>query len=383
MSQAPIPVSSGTGLAVRNALNAVLAALYSGHSGATSPASPIQYQTWIDTSTSPPVLKQWSGSAWVEFGTAVMAGNDRRIPVSNADYTVTGNGPQTIAYTSLLASKTVTLPPANGRAGQRITVLDETGGCSWDRWITIQRAGSDQIDGLVSIGLSAPYAAVTLISDGNTKWVVVRNRMRKLAFTSNNTWVCPPGVELIRLTVVGGGGSGAKTDNNGTYVGGGGGGGGISENTVSVTPGTSYTITIGNGGASVSGINTPGNAGASSSFGSLLTALGGKGGSLSAGGQAGSVLAGNGGVGNPGPFAYASNGGNSGYAAGGAGASNGTLTVGGGGASYGAGSNGVYSGSAPSAGTNTGGGGGACDAFSNLLTSGAGGSGVVVVEWVE
>ena len=69
-------------------------------------------------------------------------------------------------------------------------------------------------------------------------------------FTSSTTWLCPAGVTSIQVEAwgAGGGGGGGGTVNK---DGGGGGGGGayIKNNTVSVTPGVTYTITIGNGGA--------------------------------------------------------------------------------------------------------------------------------------
>lgn len=83
------------------------------------------------------------------------------------------------------------------------------------------------------------------------------------------------GLSSVEVLVVAGGGSGG-VDNGG----GGGAGGVIHDTNYSVTPGTSYTVTIGAGGAARAGPSDdgPGNNGSNSSFGSL-TAIGGGGGS--------------------------------------------------------------------------------------------------------
>ena len=78
------------------------------------------------------------------------------------------------------------------------------------------------------------------------------HRYTKVTFTSNGvsdascTWVAPAGVTTGQVLAVGGGGAG------GTYFGGGGGGGAMYLNKLPViTPGQSYAITVGIGGASV------------------------------------------------------------------------------------------------------------------------------------
>ncbi|MFI0462133.1 MAG: glycine-rich domain-containing protein, partial [Ilumatobacteraceae bacterium] len=78
------------------------------------------------------------------------------------------------------------------------------------------------------------------------------HRYTKVTFTSNGvsdascTWVAPAGVTTGQVLAVGGGGAG------GTYFGGGGGGGAMYFNKLPViTPGQSYAITVGMGGASV------------------------------------------------------------------------------------------------------------------------------------
>jgi hypothetical protein len=93
---------------------------------------------------------------------------------------------------------------------------------------------------------------------------------------SNTSWTAPTGVYSVEVLVVAGGGGGA-----GDYGGGGGAGGVIYRSDFTVVPGNSYTVTVGAGGASITGSSTRGNSGSDSVFGSL-TATGGGGGGAEA-----------------------------------------------------------------------------------------------------
>ncbi len=81
------------------------------------------------------------------------------------------------------------------------------------------------------------------------------------------TFVVPSGVTSIRIRVVGGGGGGTQHPSQG---GGGGGGGGYAHGVFTVTPGTSYTVTVGAGGNWSTG---NAQAGGTSSFGALISGL--------------------------------------------------------------------------------------------------------------
>lgn len=84
-------------------------------------------------------------------------------------------------------------------------------------------------------------------------------------YTSSTTWICPAGITKAKVTVVGAGGSAASHT---SQTGAGGGGGGSAIKILTVTPGVTYTITIGTGGAALpsgGGIRN-GNNGGSSSF---------------------------------------------------------------------------------------------------------------------
>jgi hypothetical protein len=112
------------------------------------------------------------------------------------------------------------------------------------------------------------------------------------AFYTNGTFVVPATVNFVFVTLVGGGGGGGAGDQLigiDNYGGGGGGAGGIVLNhPVLVTPGASYSITIGAGGAGAPSGQTggspywsghSGSSGGDTSFGSLIYARGGGGGS--------------------------------------------------------------------------------------------------------
>lgn len=104
----------------------------------------------------------------------------------------------------------------------------------------------------------------------------------------NHNWVCPEGVHLVHVVLVGGGGGGGgggtsyrPASNAGYSVpgssGAGGGGGALVMGIVPVTPGVSYVITCGAGGTA-GNVNSDGGDGGDSKFDSLLFADGGYGG---------------------------------------------------------------------------------------------------------
>jgi hypothetical protein len=182
-------------------------------------------------------------------------------------------------------------------------------------------------------------------------------------------WTVPLAMKLgaikPKITVVGGGASGSRIN---ATAGGGGGSGGASFRVVDLTGVTSVTVTVGAGGPAQSN-GLVGAAGGASSFGTFLSATGGQG--ASPGGQGGTA-----GVGVGGDLNATGNGGGSA-----AQGTTGSLFMGGhGGGSFfggGAKSNMVGSATVGFDGENGGGGGG------NVLnaSAGAGGDGVVLVEW--
>ena len=253
---------------------------------------------------------------------------------------------------------------------------------------------------------------------GGSGVVVLRYRVPQVAvFQDSGAWTCPSGVTSVQALIVAGGGGGA--DN-----GGGGGAGGLVYNAnYPVTPGQTYSVVVGQGGAGGTG-NANGRNGQNSSFTNLI-AVGGGGGGSGAGNQA---FAGGSGGGSQGGYTgasgvygqgnsggdgsalaapYAAGGGGGAGAAGGAG-NNGTSTGGNGGAGLYfsiSGTSTAYAGGGGGAGYNTttvgtggiGGGGNArlTNGFPGLANTGGGGggtnyssiggqggSGVVIIRWV-
>jgi len=280
-----------------------------------------------------------------------------------------------------------------------------------NQWIPIEVTGLTYGNN----GFYLPFSGTdspTAITD-STKYTVQ-------SFTSSTTWTAPSGVTSVEYLVVAGGGGGG-----GGYYGGGGGAGGLRTGTLSVTPAQSYTVTIGAGGAGTGSANTSGSDGSASVFSSITSAGGGGGGGSGLTGRNGGSGGGGGGNattsgGSASPAGQGTAGGagiasRSGGGGGGAGAvgnagdnggrkggvggaglqSNitGTNTYyagGGGGGSYnqpggtggaGGGGTGDFLNPGGSGTANTGGGGGGASVGGN--PSGAGGSGIVVVRYLN
>lgn len=155
------------------------------------------------------------------------------------------------------------------------------------------------------------------------------------------SWTCPAGVTSVTVVCVGGGGSG-----NGFQVGAGGGGGALSySNSVTVTPGSSYTVVVGAGGLPA-GANAGGDGGDSSfnsttvlakgGIGPVNTVTGGAGGSASLGSGFTKYSGGTGGNGTFGSFGnYGSGAGAAGFTANGGNAGQSTYAGGSGGGGIG------------------------------------------------
>ena len=254
------------------------------------------------------------------------------------------------------------------------------------------------------IALSAPANAAECLTTSST---VGGDTVLTFATTGNCEWTVPAGVTAADVLVVGGGASGSSGISNVYWPSGGGGGAVEARSALSVTPGNSINVVVGDGGSAPSSIGAAGNNGGASTFGSInanggLTTnntatsnAGAKGGSsgngnLGATGTASGVncttgSCGTGGGGGAGGAGSGLNGGSGvtssitgssvGYGGGGAGGNGASGTASSGGAV------GYYAGTSASAtgnGTpNTGGGGARAVGGSG----GAGGSGVVIVRF--
>jgi hypothetical protein len=233
-------------------------------------------------------------------------------------------------------------------------------------------------------------------------------------FGANGTWVCPGNVYFVNLIGAGGGGggNGGSASSGGLGAGGAGGTGGaastqsVAHTYLPVTPGTSYTVTIGSGGTagSTSG-GSGGNGGTTSFAGGVLGTIsftGGTGGgsSTGTGGAAGSG-SGAGSAGNNGTASTYFSGGTGGAGGthtsgtgsaggGGGGGDAGPLGIGANGGAGGVGGTGSTNGSAGSNGVANsgdggggGGGGGGKSGGTNLGSAGGtGGSGYLNIQYL-
>jgi hypothetical protein len=106
--------------------------------------------------------------------------------------------------------------------------------------------------------------------------IIILDHVVSFTTTGSTTWTAPAGITSVEVLVVAGGGGG------GFEMGGGGGGGGvIYEPNFSVTPGQSYTVAVGAGGAGRTSNSDNGGQGGDSIFGTLTAIGGGAGGNNS------------------------------------------------------------------------------------------------------
>ena len=126
--------------------------------------------------------------------------------------------------------------------------------------------------------MSITVSGTTITFNDATTQTTAAGQLRSPVYTSSTTWVAPASVtSVLILCIGGGGGCGTNFARNGA-------GGGFAYGIITVVPGTTYTVTIGAGGAQ--GALT-GTAGGESWFGvdsgsKLVSATGGGGGPNSA-----------------------------------------------------------------------------------------------------
>lgn len=103
-------------------------------------------------------------------------GLEGRTPISDTAYSVLGTD-RLVSYTTLTAARIITLPAASAYPiGARLTIADESGSCSATNALTINRAGSDTINGTTSTVVSTPYGSVSIESNGSNAWTILSNR---------------------------------------------------------------------------------------------------------------------------------------------------------------------------------------------------------------
>ena len=96
---------------------------------------------------------------------------DEATPTGDANYVILSTD-RMVYHTALSAARTDTLPAANSvNAGQILYLTDFAGVASASHTITLQRAGSDTINGVTSVvAVNAQYGAGIFWSDGTSKW---------------------------------------------------------------------------------------------------------------------------------------------------------------------------------------------------------------------
>jgi hypothetical protein len=138
-------------------------------------------------------------------------------------------------------------------------------------------------NGTSAVQFIAPGASGNFLTSNGTSWVSTSTTLyagaKSQIFSSSGSFTVPAGISSLKVTVIGGGGGCASNTYWGTTANGG--YGGMAIGYISVTAGSSYSITVGNGGngaTSTTSSTTTATAGGSSSFSTLISATGGGGG---------------------------------------------------------------------------------------------------------
>jgi hypothetical protein len=138
--------------------------------------------------------------------------------------------------------------------------------------ITLDPNGAETIDGLTTF-IMYPGEVRLIQCDGTAlRSFVIESFVR--TFNASGTFTKPPGYSQFGVRAWSGGGSGQKSGATNTQANGGGGGGCGDFILLASTVGTTETVTIGAGGAAVTGIAT-GNLGGNTTLGALLTVFAG------------------------------------------------------------------------------------------------------------
>ncbi len=130
-------------------------------------------ETVVDTTNNRLVVNDGStAGGWPAAKLAEVVTN-ARTAVADAAYSALTTD-RMIAYTSITAARAVALPSATSLpTGTRLLVVDESGNCSATLTITLNRAGSDTINGATSVAINVAYGYVAIESNGSNAWTVI------------------------------------------------------------------------------------------------------------------------------------------------------------------------------------------------------------------
>jgi len=289
MSQHDMTVDNGAGLAVRTDLNNALKALVSQSSGASAPSPTFPCQLWADTGTGRLKQRNSANTAWLDRGvldaTQYPFGNYNGYTALAVSTTLTAaNLGQ--AFLVYVGGTTQTLPAISScPAGSTLTfMLSVTA--------TLKANAAEVIVNTYNTVFSNTMVVlageqIQLTSTG-TRWVIslyaqVAGKLIGVqSFVSSGTYTPTAGMASAVIELQGGGGTGggATVPSAGNVsLGAPGGSGSYGKwRLTAATIGASQVITIGAAGSA--GAGSAGGNGGTTSFGGLLSAPGGVGGSI-------------------------------------------------------------------------------------------------------
>jgi hypothetical protein len=214
-----------------------------------------------------------------------------------ANTTLTADDAGLVLVDATGGARTITLPDASAMGGRPIEFLFARTDTNAANAVTIQRTGTNLIEGAVGRGVR-PGERMRMISDGVAGWRISGaagrvNGLQVFSTAGTSVYTPTPGTVFVDVEAVGGGGGGggAVVSGAGNCCAGLPGNGGAYGKSRFFSGFSGVTVTVGAGGAG--GTGAAGGNGGTSSFGALLSCPGGPGGGPGAA-QAGSASGGNG-----------------------------------------------------------------------------------------